>query len=154
MNRYGERLLMYRPPGISKFLLALAFLLNWLLPAGEPVLYSAPWLAFAVGSAGFGIMIWAWWLFREADTAICPTAGSTALVTAGAYRISRNPMYLGIVLMMLAAALWFGTWPFYAVTVIYFLVMDRVFCPYEEQDLARTFGEPFTNYCNRVRRWI
>jgi protein-S-isoprenylcysteine O-methyltransferase Ste14 len=154
MKQTGNWLLGVRPPAISKWLLALALAAHWLIPSGRAVVYTAPALAAGAGLAGFGIMLWAWWLFRKAETPICPTAESSVLVTTGIYRLSRNPMYLGIVLMMAAAALWFGTLPFYLVTLAYFLVMDRVFCPFEEEKLALTFGAAFENYCRRARRWI
>jgi len=148
-------LLTHRPPRISMLFLGLAGAAHWLLPGVRAEILATPWpLAIAVGLAGFAVMIWAWWLFREAQTAICPAARESALVTHGVYRLTRNPMYLGIVLMMLAVALWFGTLPFYLVTAVYWLVMDRVFCPFEERKLEAAFGDAFRAYRESVRRWI
>jgi protein-S-isoprenylcysteine O-methyltransferase Ste14 len=73
-----------------------------------------------------------WRLFRLAHVAISPTAPTERLVTNGLYRVTRNPMYLGLVLMLAGAALGVGTVPFYASTIVYFLIVDRVFCRYEE----------------------
>lgn len=154
MMSYGDKLLGIRPPRISMLLLVTAFAAHWLLPAMDSWSLTARWLAATTGLAGFGMMIWAWWLFQKAETAICPTATSSVLVTSGIYRVTRNPMYLGMVLMMLAASMWFGTLPFYFVTFIYFLVIDRVFCPFEEEKLAQTFNETYLSYRGRVRRWI
>jgi len=51
-------------------------------------------------ATGFGIMMRAWWLFRQHQTAICPTAETTLLITDDIHAFTRNPMYLGMVLML------------------------------------------------------
>ena len=63
-------------------------------------------------------------------------------------------MYLGVVTMLSGVAAWFGTLPFALAAVAFFLVIDRVFCPYEERKLAFGFGESYERYRRRVRRWL
>jgi len=150
----GEKLLRYRPPRMVMLLLALATLAHLAFPALRVELFSSPVLAIGAGVAGFAIMMWAWWLFQKAETAICPTAYSSALVTSGIYRATRHPMYLGMVMMMAATALWFGTWPYYLASVVFFLVINQVFCPFEEKKLAETFGEEYSSYRSKVGRWL
>lgn len=70
------------------------------------------------------------------------------------YRPPRNPMYLGIVLMLLGLSLTVGTLPFYLATVLFALIIDRHFCRYEEQKLRDTFAVEFDEYAARVRRWL
>jgi protein-S-isoprenylcysteine O-methyltransferase Ste14 len=122
----------------------------------EPlVLHAAiPIAAGATLAAGFLVMIRAWWLFRQADTAICPTAETTTLVTSDIYAVTRNPMYLGMALMLLSAGLYTGALPFYVATVLFAAVINRHFIPYEEAKLRQKFGETFNEYSRRVRRWI
>jgi protein-S-isoprenylcysteine O-methyltransferase Ste14 len=103
---------------------------------------------------GFAIMMWGWWLFKIHATAVCPTVASKQLVTEGIYRVTRNPMYLGLIMMLLAIALGVGTLPFYLVTVVYFFIINNVFCPYEEHKLTQAFGERYSLYRDRVRRWL
>ena len=134
--------------------LVLAATVQWLLPPVRVELYTSSVLAVCAGVAGFTVMIWAWWLFQKAETAICPTADSQVLVTSGVYRLTRNPMYLGMVLMMAGVALWFGTLPYYLVVVLYFLVINEAFCPFEEERLVATFGKEYFEYQREVRRWI
>jgi protein-S-isoprenylcysteine O-methyltransferase Ste14 len=50
---------------------------------------------------GFFFMMWAWWLFKQQDLAVCHTAKTEHITAEGPYRFTRNPMYLGFVLMML-----------------------------------------------------
>ena len=99
-------------------------------------------------------MLRAWWLFRREATAICPTATTTALVTDDVFRLTRNPMYLGIVLMLLGVAFASGGVAFYVAALAFFLIIDSVFCPFEEQKLRRAFGEEYASYATRVRRWL
>jgi len=148
------RLIDFRPPRIAQLLVAIAVLLHWLTPLRQAIVYSNPALGAVLGIAGFATMMRAWWLFRQADTAICPTARTAQLVTLGIYRFTRNPMYLGMVAMLAGLALAVGSLPFYAAAVIYLLIIDRAFCRYEERKLELGFGDDYLAYRKRVRRWI
>jgi protein-S-isoprenylcysteine O-methyltransferase Ste14 len=103
--------------------------------------------------AGFAIMLRAWWLFRAVENPICPTARATILITHDVYAFSRNPMYLGMLMMLLAIALFAGTAAFYAAVIAYFLILNFVFCPFEEDRLRATFAG-YGSYESRVRRWV
>ena len=76
------------------------------------------------------------------------------LITDDIYNLTRNPMYLGILLMLLGTAIGSGGLFFYIATLLFFLIIDRVFCPYEEAKLAHAFSDEFRRYRNRVRRWL
>lgn len=146
-----QELLGFRPPRIAMLLVAAAAVLHLALPlALLPPLRGA---AIALGTAGFGVMLRAWWLFRTIDTPICPTARATALITHDIYAITRNPMYLGMLMMLLGIALFAGSAGFYAAALIYFLILNFAFCPFEEDRLRSTFAE-YEEYESRVRRWV
>ena len=147
-------LVSYRPPRIAFVMLALAAALHAALPSAGTVVLRAPSAGSGIIVAGFATMIWAWWLFRRHAVAICPTARTERLLTHGIYALTRNPMYLGMIAMMLGVALYFGTLPFYIAALAYFAVMDRVFCPYEEHKLEAAFGDEYRRYRGRVRRWL
>lgn len=148
------RMLAYRPPRIAMTLLLAAAVLQLATPSLWPDLSALPAGGLAVGALGFGIMLRAWWLFRERATAICPTAKTTSLITNDVYQLTRNPMYLGIVLMLLGVALATGSLPCYLAALAFFLVIDSVFCPYEEQKLEQAFGVVYARYRGAVRRWL
>ena len=148
------RMLNYRPPRIALTLLAAAGALQFLAPAAWAQLPALPVGGAVLASLGLLIMLRGWWLFRVHNTAICPTAHTTTLITSDIYRLTRNPMYLGIVLMILGAALGSGSIFFYLAALTFFLIIDFVFCPYEETKLERSFGVDFARYRRRVRRWL
>lgn len=148
------RILAYRPPRIAMALLAAAAVIQVALPATAHSLPMMPLAGGIVGALGFAAMMRAWWLFRVANTAICPTATTTSLITRDIFGISRNPMYLGITLMLLGVALATGGAPFYLAALAFFVVIDAAFCPYEERKLEAHFGRRFRIYCSEVRRWL
>jgi protein-S-isoprenylcysteine O-methyltransferase Ste14 len=63
-------------------------------------------------------------------------------------------MYLGMILMLIGAAILFGTLPFYGAAIAYFAIINWVFCPYEEDKLATAFGCEYETYRSQVRRWF
>jgi protein-S-isoprenylcysteine O-methyltransferase Ste14 len=148
----ADRLLAFKPPRIAMGLSLIAFVAHILHPA--PLLSLPPLPAALVAAAGFAIMMRAWWLFRRAETPICPTATPHAMLTEDIYSLTRNPMYLGMILMLSALALYFGTVPFIVAAVVYAVVLDRIFCDYEERKMMQLFGARYEAYRRKVRRWL
>ena len=148
------KLIEYKPPRIAMALLIFATVFHVSIPAQSSYLYSSAFLSVALVSAGFTVMMLAWYQFKERKVAICPTASTNYLITDGIYRLTRNPMYLGMVTMLGGVAVFFGTLPFYVVTIVYFVFMDRWFCLYEEEKLVVTFGRDYASYRSKVRRWL
>lgn len=94
--------------------------------------------------------------FRRARTTVNPLRPKDAsqLVTAGIYRFSRNPMYLGMACVLLAFAIWFAV-PWNLLGVLGFvLYMNRFQIQPEEQAMAALFGDEFERYRQTVRRWL
>lgn len=92
--------------------------------------------------------------FIKSKNTIITAKPATSLQTTGIYSYSRNPMYIGLLLVYLGIALQFGNW--WTLMLIPFLIAFitiRVIRP-EERYLNRAFGEEYTNYQKRVRRWI
>lgn len=94
--------------------------------------------------------------FRAARTTVNPLAPgrAAALVTGGVYRITRNPMYLGMALLLLAWAVYLSAWPAFAGPVAFVLYITRFQIRPEERVLQAKFGDAFTHYAERVRRWL
>ena len=147
-------MIRFRPPRIAMAFAGTAAVVDWLLHDHLHVWLPHPGAGWLLGAAGFFIMRRGWSLFKQAQVAIGPTAETARLVTHGIYRVTRNPMYLGLVLMLAALAVGVGTLPFYVAAVAYFIVIDRVFCRYEEAKLAARFGAEYLTYVRRVRRWL
>jgi protein-S-isoprenylcysteine O-methyltransferase Ste14 len=142
----------FRPPRIAVGFVLIALVANALQPLTLHA--SLPLAATLTGAIGCLVMIRGWWLFKQFGTAICPTATASTLVTQDVYSISRNPMYLGIFLMLCALGILTGSAPFYVAAAGYWVVMDRAFCPYEERKSLQEFDAEYLAYTQRVRRWL
>lgn len=107
-----------------------------------------------LAALGLCVIVWAALLFRRAGTNIRPYLPSTALVVAGPYRFSRNPMYLGMAGILLGAAIYAGSLtPFVVIPAFMGLVQERFIVP-EEAKLEAAFGREYVKYKSRVRRWL
>jgi len=148
-------------PRIPPPLVALTIALSMVLvaryaPVGAFAFDAQQVLAIAIGVAAFALMSLAAWQFARARTTVNPLhpERSSALVTSGVFARSRNPMYLAMLMLLLAVGLWFGNWLSFALCPLFVLWINRFQIAPEEAALTRLFGEPFTAYCARVRRWI
>ena len=95
-------------------------------------------------------------LFSRHKTTISPfTPSETAvLLTEGMYRYSRNPMYLGLLLLIISSTIWFGSWLGMFISLIFICLMNFVQIIPEEDALLKIFGEEYNEYKKKVRRWI
>ena len=87
-------------------------------------------------------------------TTIVPHHPVATLVTGGAYRLSRNPMYTGLAIAYLGLALLFGSWWPLALWPLVIVAMRQLVIRPEEQYLTQRFGRTYTDYQSRVRRWL
>ena len=95
-------------------------------------------------------------LFRRARTTVNPMKPekTVSLVTGGIYRLTRNPMYLGLLLVLIAFTVYLSSVWLLVGPVIFVLYMNRFQVAPEERVLSRMFGESYTTYQSRVRRWL
>ena len=92
--------------------------------------------------------------FFKSKTSIVPIRPASSLQTSGIYAVSRNPMYLGLMLEYLGMAFIFGNWwTIFLIPVLIGLVYYFVILP-EEKYLLRAFGNSYSEYTKKVRRWI
>ena len=149
-----SKLLTYRPPRIAIVLMTISIGL-WFFSPPDTLLH-IPYKLIATLSIifGFTVMTWAWLQFRKSDTAVCPTSKSSLIVTHGIYKYSRNPMYLGMLFMLTGASFLMGTIPSMFAPIGFFIIIDKVFIPYEEEKLLTAFDDVYSNYQMVTRRWL
>ena len=136
----------------------LAGLLAWFAPWPFLPEGYAGWLIRFVGAMlivlGAAVALSAERGFKRAGTAVPPTRPSTALVTEGVYARTRNPMYLGLSLILGGAALAVGSVWFLLATPCAMFAVTKLAIEREERYLAGRFGEAYRTYRERVRRWV
>jgi protein-S-isoprenylcysteine O-methyltransferase Ste14 len=100
------------------------------------------------------LSIWSIGRFRASRTSIVPIRPATALVITGPYRVTRNPMYLGLLLLYCGIACWFGlVWSLMLAPVLVWVISVFVIGR-EERYLTRKFGVDYRRYQTHVRRWF
>ena len=112
--------------------------------------------ALGIGFAGAGLALIAAALgyFRKLRTRPEPWQPASALVTTGIYRISRNPMYLGMTLLSIGVALIFSSFAGVGLSLLAAIIIDRAVIKREEAYLVRRFGAHYQSYAGGVRRWL
>lgn len=145
------------PPPLVGVVVAAAM---WGLASFQPLLHIPPFVrqaavaAFAAAGVAFDVLGLV--AFRRARTTVNPLkpGKASALVTRGIYKLTRNPMYVGIALLLTAWACHLSAlWPFLG-PVLFVLYINRFQIEPEERVLKALFGEEYTAYAARVRRWL
>jgi len=104
--------------------------------------------------AGLALNLWSDMMLKASKTTVKPFEDPTELETTGPYKISRNPMYLGMVLALFGGAISFGSVTAFIFPVLYIFAMNTVFIVPEEENLEKIFGKKYMEYTKQVRRWI
>lgn len=144
------------PPAVG----ALVGLAMWLVAPIGPDLVLSPAVRY-IGAAvlvvaGLAFDLLGLLAFRGSQTTVNPLRPerASALVTAGVYRITRNPMYVGMCFLLSAWAVYLSALLPLAGPVVFVLYITRFQIRPEERALSRLFGEQFAQYTARVRRWL
>jgi len=146
------------PPTYFYLAIAAVFALHFIPRLFLPSLRLIPWPWSLLGIppllAGTALNLWADGLFKRYGTEVKPFRESSALVTEGPFRISRHPMYLGGMLILLGLAVILGSLlPFFILPLAFWFITVQFIIP-EERDMMRQFGDRYREYARRVRRWV
>jgi protein-S-isoprenylcysteine O-methyltransferase Ste14 len=92
--------------------------------------------------------------FRRVGTPVQLQGERHSLVTTGVFRVSRNPMYLGVLVWLVGLAVFLGSATPFVFPVLLLAFVNWGLVPIEERDLMRLHGDAYAEYCRRVRRWL
>jgi len=113
------------------------------------------YVAFPLWGIGTTVLIWCFWDFLvKGKGTPAPINPPKELVVSGLYKYVRNPMYVGILLVILGHFLWFGFWNLLIYAAVVFAAFSAFVIFYEEPTLKRNFGAAYEDYLKRVPRWI
>jgi len=142
------------PP--AYFLLALLSMavLHLLTPVMHIITGSGRWSGLALVAAGVAANILASRRFVRSGTPVRPFEPATSLVTGGVYRFTRNPMYLGMVMILAGLAITLGSATPWLIVFVFASFIDLRFIRIEERQLFRGFGPAYRQYCRATPRWI
>jgi protein-S-isoprenylcysteine O-methyltransferase Ste14 len=153
MDTSGARVKVL-PPLLFLVVLAGALVVDRAVPLALPFEAGRVAVGIALVLAGLSLMGWAGRAMLGSHTTVSPWASVAALVTTGPFRFTRNPIYLGDLLVYLGVTLWVGSWwPLLVLPLLIAAVQWLVIGP-EERYLTARFGGEYTAYRQRVRRWL
>ena len=144
------------PLAITVIAGALGWLVARLFPALGLEHAARTWLAFGFVLAGVACSLCGVASFRRARTTVNPLQPETAttLVVSGVYRVTRNPMYLGFLALLLGELAWLANPVALLAVPAFVLYLNRYQIAPEEQALRHRFGSEYSLYAARVRRWL
>lgn len=118
-----------------------------------------PWngaIALFLFCIAIGIVLIAAYQFKQSNTTLDPRAPekTSSLVSEGIFGISRNPMYLGFLLALMAAAIYSCNLVNFIFPPVFIFAANKLYIIPEEKALTQLFGDTYIQYLNNVRRWI
>ena len=144
---------MVHPPIVALMFIVLAYFIGRF----APVLIAPPSLRYVgllMTFIGFLLGIGAFMEFRKARTTLDPHGAAKKVVTSGIYRFTRNPIYLGFLLMVIGLPLTSGLYWGILMAPLYMMTMTRLVIEREEAYLEKKFKDVYTSYKSSVRRWL
>ncbi len=141
------------PPVILLIAILLQIVLHKLLPI-MIIFEKIYWIGIVLGFLGFFIFIGSLVAFKINKTTMIPFQDSSFLITNGIYKYTRNPMYLGMLIVLFGIAIYFGSISPFIMPPLFITVMNSRIIQHEELMLEKQFGESYMIFKNSVRRWI
>ncbi len=141
------------PPLLALLCLVGALGLHAVMPEARTV-YAHHVFGLIIVAAGTGLCAFAAAIFNARDTTKNPYGQPTELVKIAPYTLTRNPMYLGLTIVLFGFAIFFRAPEMILAPIAFFVVIDRTVIPREEETMERTFGAAYVEYRTRVRRWL
>jgi protein-S-isoprenylcysteine O-methyltransferase Ste14 len=129
-------------------------MLTWLGPLQVVLSFPTNLIGLAPLVLGLGMAIWGSRKFEQVGTTIKTFDKPDELVTDGLFRFTRNPMYLGFGLALVGVWVLLGSLSPVLGVIVFVVVADRWYIPFEERMLVERFGREFDAYRARTRRWI
>jgi len=143
-----------QPPVYFLASLVLITLAHLLFPLYIIVIFPWTLLGIVLMIIGITLNLLADHLFKIHNTTVKAFRKSHALISDNVFRISRNPMYLGMVLILAGVSVLMGSVSPWGFVFLFLFLIDRFYIQIEEKNLEEEFGATYQDYKNRVRRWI
>ena len=146
--------LVVSPDSCLVILIALSLALHFYFPVGEVIHFPATMVGVIVSVTGLVVSTIANASLLKHRTSTKPFEKPSELIETGIFRYSRNPVYLGMLLVLTGFDVYLGSVTALAVPLVFFFIFNTAIIPSEEGKLQEVFDERYTAYSKRVRRWV
>lgn len=143
-----------KPDGYFLLSLSLSVLLHFAFPIFQIIYSPYSYIGIVLLVLGLIVVYFSNKILTEQKTSIQPFETPDKLVSNGTFRFSRNPIYLGMSLALLGISVLMGSLTAFLSPIIFWGVMNFKIIPMEEETMEKIFGDSFTAYKSKVRRWI
>ncbi|HJX49851.1 MAG TPA: isoprenylcysteine carboxylmethyltransferase family protein [Candidatus Nanoarchaeia archaeon] len=142
------------PPTFFYFGIFFIILLHFIFPFFRIITY--PYNLIGIGFVIIGVLLntWAWLLFIKNKTTQNPFKQPNKFIKIGVYKFSRNPMYLGMLLILIGMSVLSGKLITFSIPLLFWVIINKWYVPIEEKIMEKRFKKDYSKYKDDVRRWI
>jgi len=142
------------PPVYFLVAVILMILLNLFVPIGRWLYYPWRYFGIIIIALGFSLSLGSGIFFRKLGTNPRPGSKANLIVTKGPFKFTRNPMYLGLITMLIGISILLGTFaPLVAIPIV-FIILHTQFVLREEKWMEEWFGQSYLEYKSKTPRWL
>jgi len=142
------------PPTYFMILLVLSIVLHFIYPINKIIFFPYNHLGWILIVFGVTLNLWADGIFKKIRTTIKPNEMPSKFVDYGPFKISRHPVYLGMLMILLGVFVICGSIITLITPIIFIIIIEFLFIPLEEKNMIKKFGKKYLNYKRKVRKWI
>ncbi len=142
------------PPSYFYLLLIILLITHFVFPKVSWIPSPIRYIGILPILYGIILNLWTDHLFKILSTTVKPYEFPSTLIMTGPFKISRHPMYVGMLSILLGTAIICGTILTLFYPILFIILMEMLFIPFEEQNLTQLFDEKYHQYKKRTRRWI
>jgi protein-S-isoprenylcysteine O-methyltransferase Ste14 len=135
-------------------LIILNIILHYLVHLKQIIFFPYNLIGIVLFIAGWIPNIWMGIYFRKIGTTIPAREMPKKLVINYFFRISRNPVYLGMVISLFGEAIFLGSLVAFIIPILFFILINQINIPIEERNLEKQFGKKYLEYKKKVGRWV
>lgn len=143
-----------QPPILAMIHIVIAYLLGYFFPLPFSSPQAVGWVGLGISALGLILGLMAIYEFKRVRTTTDAHGSVKSIVSSGIYRFTRNPIYLGFVLMLIGLPLNIGSYWGIILVPVLVISMNKVVIEKEEVYLEKKFGKAYADYRSRVRRWM
>jgi len=145
---------MIMPPTYFMILLIISIALHFIFPIKRIIPFPYNHFGWILIAIGITLNIWADRIFKDIKTTIKPNEMPSKFVDYGPFKLSRHPVYLGMLMILLGVFAVAGTLITLLPAIAFVIIIEMLFIPLEERNMQKKFKKKYAEYKKKVRRWI